>query len=289
MPFSWDVRVVLEAAQPLTADHHKLIFGSTPLPEPGPWSPFYPRRLWGKAVPTLGFLTAFPVIHNLCYHEKTPTNVEQDWEHFPKSLPKSPTSWGSMYRNFLEELHLCNQSGNLAQNAVDIRGLSTSTSQNSRENPPSIICLQESCSTYTMLPLLFAFRDNEEKDNVELQDFHGIKKRRAVPSSLQGSNQSPFCEILRQRGLAWQWNPNAFTTWIRYIRSCHWKHVMLSIFGLVPSGANTNTDSYINHQGIWFYLKFSMHLQNYHVSSITGLPETSVNIDLLHCSQLQIK
>lgn len=31
MPFSWNVRVVLEAAQPLTADHHKLIFGSTPL------------------------------------------------------------------------------------------------------------------------------------------------------------------------------------------------------------------------------------------------------------------
>lgn len=240
-------------------------------------------------MPILGFLTAFHVIHNLCYHEKTPRKAEQDWEHFPKSFPESPTSWGSVYRNFLEDLHLRNQSENLAQNAVDIRGLSISTSQNPRKNPPSMTCPWESCSPYKMLPPLFAFRDNEEKDNGELQEFHGIKKRRSVPCSLQRGNQSSFCETLSQRGLAWQWNPNAFTTWIRCIWSCHWKHVMWSIFELVPSGENTNTDSYINHQGIWFYLKFSMHLQNYHVSSITGLPETSVNIDLLHCSQLQIK
>lgn len=41
-------------------------------------------------MPILGFLTAFHVIHNLCYHEKTPTKAEQDWEHFQNLSQNHP-------------------------------------------------------------------------------------------------------------------------------------------------------------------------------------------------------
>lgn len=124
------------------------------------------------------------------------------------------------------------------------------------------------------------------------------KKTTRAPWDYKGQDGSPFFIKGQSEPILWARSSAPFQlgnetreslllgsgTW-----SCHWKRVMLSIFGLVPSGENINTDSSINHRGIWFYLKFSMHLQNYHVSSITGLPETSVNVDLLHCSQLWIK